>query len=80
MRSIKDMLISQKLKYTFAAFGALFVAGMEDLFNLYRNDPIRIQGRVADVLEPLYQYSDYVKLELERMHARWRKNAASICR
>jgi len=28
MRSIKDMLISQKLKYTFAAFGALFVAGM----------------------------------------------------
>lgn len=41
---------------------------MEDLFNLYRNDPIRIQGRVADVLEPLYQYSDYVKLELERMH------------
>ena len=40
---------------------------MEDLFSIYREKPERIKGRVSDIAEIFYSYSDYVKNELRRM-------------
>ena len=40
---------------------------MEDLFSIYRDEPGRIQGRVTDIADLLYDYEDYVKNEISRM-------------
>lgn len=40
---------------------------VEDLFDILRGDPSLADGHVADILDHLYAYSDYVKDELGRM-------------
>ena len=39
----------------------------EDLFDLLRNDPTLADGRIPDIIDHLYSFSDFVKDELDRI-------------